>query len=139
MKIKDLAISYHIVNLIFSFIIAIIFVYSLIFYADTHPIPAMLTETTGIVPPSKGLSSSFSEIIRGNFYQSLTYNPHGIRVFSFFALQLLLRIMFSLLVKLKGEMISRIVLIDTVVSIILFLGCFAPFIAYILELFKGLF
>jgi hypothetical protein len=139
MRLKDSAISYHIVNLVFSFIITMIFAYSLIFRADNHPIPAILTEITGIIPPSKGLSSSFSEIIRGNFYQSLSYNIHGIRIFAFFALQLLFRIMFSLLVRVRIEIISTVVLIDAGTSILLFLWCFAPFIAYILELFNGLF
>jgi len=135
MRLKDTEISYHIVNLAFSIVIAMVFAYSLAFRHDNHPVPALLTEKTGFIPPSKGLSASFSEIVRGNFDTAKIYNPYGIRVFSFFALQFLLRVLVSILVKLSVFKLSKTVIIDAFVSILLFLWCFAPFIVYTFKLY----
>jgi hypothetical protein len=122
--------SYHTINVVFGMVILLIFLYSAFFQGNNHPIPALLTDITGEVPPSKGLSSSFSEIVRGNFDNSHTYNPYGIRVFSFFALQILFRVFFSIIIKLKYFRIKHVLLIDISLSIALFAWCFAPLIAY---------
>jgi hypothetical protein len=122
---------YHAVNLAFIALILLIFTYSLIFKEDNHPIPALLTLATGEIPPSKGLSASFSEIVRGNFDEALSHNPHAIRVFLFFAAQLFLRIGTSMaLLFLSIPRLGRLALIDSAVSIALFSWCFAPLIAY---------
>jgi hypothetical protein len=116
-----------------------IFLYSALFQEDNHPIPALLTEVTGEVPPSKGLSSSFSEIVRGNFDYAYVYNPYGIRVFSFFALQILLRLFFSIMIRLKFFGIKYVLLSDITLSIVLFAWCFAPLIAYTFRMVFSLF
>jgi len=130
--------SYHIINGIFILLIISIFIYSLIFRKDNHPIPALLTRITGEIPPSKGLSASFSEIVRGNLDEATLINQHSLRIFAFFALQLLLRIFFSLLVRLRSESVNLLVIIDSVVSFSLFLWCFAPLIVYTVSLFTSL-
>ncbi len=104
--------------------------YSLLFRDNNHPIPALLTQTTGIEPPSKGLSASFSELIRGNIDAAYKYNPHGLRVFSFFAFQMLLRIFFSLLLLLRKGRVLSVVIIDSTLSIVLFLWSFWPMIVF---------
>ena len=123
----------------FGLLILLIIIYSIIFRGNSHPIPALLTELTGTIPPSKGLSASFSEIVRGNFETALQYNRYGVRVFAFFCLQLLLRIIISALIYIKSFKASTLAIADVVVSTILFAYCFAPLIVYTLQQMSMLF
>ena len=125
--------AYHYVNLLIAIAFAAVIVYSLIYKANSHPIPAMLTELTGQIPPSKGLSASFSEIVRGNFDLAIKYNPYGIRIFAFFALQLLLRAFLSIMVMLNRDRARSIIISDSVFSTALFVYCFWPLITYTLQ------
>ena len=131
--------SYHIINLCFVVLIIGILLYSLLFHGNNHPIPALLTRLTGLVPPSKGLSASFSEIVRGNFISATLLNPYGLRVFSFFIIQLFTRALISIALRYEWIKISRLALIDIVFSIFLFAYCFAPLIVYTFKLFTHLF
>lgn len=131
--------TYHSINLLIGIAFTTIFIYVLIFRGGNHPIPALLTELTGEVPPSKGLSASFSEIIRGNLRLATIYNPHGIRVFAFFAIQLLLRLFFSVILVIKRKSITRLALADSIISVTLFTYCFWPLIAYTLQQMSMLF
>jgi hypothetical protein len=127
--IKD---DYLIINLVFVGIIILIIVYSFIFSAEgrSHPVPSGSELITGQVSASSGLSRSFSEIVRFNFSKAKRYNSYGIRIFSFFALQLLLRIA-AILMTLYVNRKQRQVLIftDAVLSVFLFVVLFRPFIA----------
>ncbi len=131
--------TYHSINLLIGIAFTAIFIYVLIFRGDNHPIPALLTELTGEIPPSKGLSASFSEIIRGNLSAANNYNPHGIRVFAFFAIQLLLRLFFSVILLIRGKSITSIALADSIISVTLFTYCFWPLILYTLQQMSLLF
>jgi len=131
--------KYLLLNLIFVIIIITIFVYSLIYQGNSHPVPALLTDVTGIVPPSKGLSSSFSEIMRGNFAQAEIYNAYGLQIFFFFIIQLMLRVLTSIVIKGNWIKTSKLVVIDITFSVLLFLLCFAPLISYTFKLFAKLF
>lgn len=130
---------YIAVNIIFGLVVLSVFFYSLIFRGDHHPIPAFLTEKTGILPPSKGLSSAFSEIIRGNFNDALAINQHSIRIFSFFVLQLFARLFFIVAALSIPSYSKSLVYIDAIFSISLFGYCFFPLILYTLQLFGALF
>jgi len=129
---------YHIINIAFGSVILGIILYSMLFRGTNHPIPALLTQITGIIPPSKGLSASFSELVRGNFEAAALLNPFGLRIFTFFILQLFTRVLTSLAI--EGEWIkySRIVIIDSLYSFALFGICFAPLIRYTIQLFTNL-
>jgi hypothetical protein len=131
-------ICYHAINICFGIIILGIFFYSLLFRGDNHPIPAILTDLTGLIPPSKGLSAGFSELVRGNFQTALMHNPHSLRIFSFFIIQLLSRGLVSIAIEGNWIKMNRIVLIDVVFSTSLFLFCFAPLINYSISLFSKL-
>jgi uncharacterized membrane protein YhaH (DUF805 family) len=124
--------DYLIINLIFIGIIILIIVYSFIFSAEgrNHPLPSGSELITGEVSASSGLSRSFSEIVRFNFREAKHYNSYGIRIFSFFAIQLLLRIA-AILMTLHVNMKQRQVLIltDAVLSVLLLVVLFRPFIA----------
>jgi hypothetical protein len=127
---------YHIINIAFGSIILGIFLYSIIFRGNNHPIPALLTQITGIIPPSKGLSASFSEIVRGNFNAAFLLNPYGLRIFSFFVIQLFTRVLVSIAIEGEWVRFSRIVVIDSLYSMMLFGICFAPLIGYTIHLFS---
>lgn len=129
---------YHGVNIAFILLILAIFSYSLIFRGENHPIPAVFTELTGEIPPSKGLSESFSEIVRGNLVDATRINPYGLRIFAFFAFQLLLRVFFTLSVRLRSDKIMYLAIADSIISLALFLWCFAPLISYTLKLFGSI-
>ena len=131
--------AYHSINLLIGLAFGSVFLYALIFRGDNHPIPALLTELTGQVPPSKGLSASFSEIVRGNINLANIYNPIGVRVFAFFAIQLLLRFFFSAILAIKKTGVIRLVIIDSIISVALFIYCFWPLIMYTLHQITMLF
>jgi hypothetical protein len=125
--------AYHYVNLLIGIAFAGVILYSLTYKANSHPIPALLTEITGEIPPSKGLSASFSEIVRVNFDLATAYNPYGLRIFAFFALQLLLRAFFSMILMIKKNGVVSIILTDSIISTLLFACCFWPLITYTLQ------
>jgi len=129
---------YHIINICFGSIILGIIFYSLLFRGDNHPIPALLTKVTGLIPPSKGLSASFSELVRGNIEAASMLNPYSLRVFSFFLIQLFTRALVSLVIEENWINKSRMVLIDVFYSTALFAICFAPLINYTIRLFAKL-
>jgi hypothetical protein len=114
-------------------VIIIVLFYSLIFKWLSHPIPAILTEQTGLIPPSKGLSSAFAEIIRGNFSQAILINANSIRVFAFFPIQLLARLLVVLLLLKNPSLSSSIAIGDAVLSMSLFSYCFYPLIEYTIQ------
>lgn len=126
---------YHIINLSFASIILGILFYSLLFRGDSHPIPALLTNITGLIPPSKGLSASFSELVRGNLEAASVLNPNSLRIFSFFIIQLFTRALVSLAIEGNWIRITRVIMIDAVYSASLFIICFAPLIKYTIDLF----
>lgn len=127
--------GYHIINLALGSVILGIIFYSLLFRNSSHPIPALLTQLTGIIPPSKGLSSSFSELVRGNFEAAALLNPYGLRIFAFFIIQLFTRLLVSIAIEGEWLKFSRIVILDSIYSITLFGICFAPLIGYTIQLF----
>jgi len=129
---------YHIINIAFGSVILGIILYSLFFRGNNHPVPALLTQITGIIPPSKGLSASFSELVRGNFETAALLNPYGVRILSFFVIQLFTRTFISLAVEGEWIKFSRIILFDTLYSLLLFGICFAPLIGYTIQLFTNL-
>jgi hypothetical protein len=125
--------SYLLINLVFIGIIISIITYSLVFSTDNlkYPVPSGSYLLSHEVSSSSGLSRSFSEIVRFNFRESKFYNPYGIRIFSFFASQLLMRIgaiFIALHISLKHR--QFLILADATLSILLFILFFWPFIVH---------
>jgi hypothetical protein len=117
---------YHIINLYFAGIILLIFMYSGIFSADknNYPIKSACKIMTGEPCASSGLSRSFSEIVRFNFKSAKAYNKHGLSIFAFFLLQFIFCILVSVLVQVKRNQINKIIVIDSLISISLYIYCF---------------
>jgi hypothetical protein len=124
--------SYLIINLVFIGIIISIIAYSVIFSADgrKYPVPSGSAILTGEISASSGMSRSFSETVRFNFQAAKQYNRYGPRIFSFFAIQLLMRawaVFIALHISVKQR--QYLILSDAMLSIFLFIVFFWPFIA----------
>ena len=122
--------NYLIINLIFTGILISVILYALVFSAGgmKHPIPSGWELLTGESSPSSGLSRSFSEIVRFHFEEARQFNPYGIRIFSFFAVQLLLRLFLCIMLIRPVQMRWQAVMIaDVLFSIVIFAVSFWPF------------
>ncbi len=127
---KYLTKPYFQLNLIFAGVLMMVFIYSGIFSAssDRYPIPSFYTNLTGKTTVSSGLSRSFSEIIRGRIESSKSYNRFGLGIFTFFLIQLLMRIFILISYQKLYKYERMVVLADSILSGILFLLFFSPFL-----------
>ncbi|MGE4288742.1 MAG: hypothetical protein AB7E36_08645 [Salinivirgaceae bacterium] len=118
---------YHKINIIIAGVIVLMLVYSGIFSASgrVHPIPSMYKQTV----VSTGLSRAFSEIVRGNWHQALSFNAFSLRIFTFFAAQLFLRLLISFLLFRKMFSENTLLFSDILISVLLFLWAFTAFVA----------
>ena len=129
---------YLIVNLVFAGVILTIMVYSGIFSPDknNYPVICIHEKLTGLPCFSCGLSHSFSLIIRGRIEEAYQWNIYGMRVFVFFALQLLMRIVFSLIYNKYENIRKYLIRYDIAGSVLIFAIAFYPFFRQlVLELF----
>jgi hypothetical protein len=126
MKLKN---PYIISNIIFAGIILLIIVYSGFFSSsnDGYLVKSACPDNSSSICISKGLSRSFSEIVRFNFEAARSYNKHGISIFLFFVIQFFMRSLFLLLAQ-NSTNSKRIVIIDILISIFLFIFTFRNFI-----------
>jgi len=124
---------YLIINIFFAGVIALIFAYSGIFSPekDNYPVTCMHEQLTGEQCISCGLSHSFSLIVRGRIAEAYDWNIYGMRVFLFFAAQLILRIRFSLSYINNKETQKELIITDCVGSGLIFLIAFWPYISRI--------
>lgn len=128
MKKPDLSDSYQIINVIFAAILFLIFIYAASFNAgNDYPVSSQYKLITGEKTESTGLSRAFSEMVRLNFEKARAYNENSPGVFSFFLLQLLLRIvLFFSYPQTKNKMLM--IRLDAAGSALLFLVFFRNFI-----------
>jgi hypothetical protein len=120
---------YIIINAVFLFILLGIFCYSAVFSAErnNYPIPSSLEILKEGKDLSSGLSHSFSELMRGRMESARKYNEYGLRIFMFFMIQLIMRLIFMFLF-IRSQKGIIWVFVDTGTSIVLFLITFWPFI-----------
>jgi hypothetical protein len=118
------------INLILAGVIVLVIAYSGIFSPDAnnYPVVCIHEKLTGEPCFSCGLSHSFSLIVRGRIAEAYEWNRYGLQVFFFFFFQLLLRVSFSWFFIKYPENRKRIIPIDIVGSILLFLVAFYPFL-----------
>ena len=128
---------YLIINIIFAGVVILVFAYSGFFspIKDNYPVVCIHEKLTGEPCVSCGLSHSFSLIMRGRISEAYEWNVYGLRVFIFFAGQLLMRIVFSIFyIKYPGSG-KYLIIYDSVVSAMFFLVSFLPFIEWIFKQF----
>jgi hypothetical protein len=131
LKIRIRNEPYLIINMIFAGVILLIIAYSGIFTPekDTYPVTCLHEKLTGEPCISCGLSHSFSLIVRGRIDEAFRWNLYGMRVFLFFASQLILRVAFSIFYLKYHDTRKQLIIIDSIGSGLVFLISFWPFIA----------
>ncbi len=124
--------SYLLVNGLLAGIIVLIFLYSALFSAGgwQHPIPSQYTQEVA----STGLSRAFSALMRGNLQAAQAYNSFAVRLFLFFLAQLLLRLLVHLALFKNRFPQNKVLFIDILLSLLLFLPTFGVFIVMQLRL-----
>jgi hypothetical protein len=137
LKVRRQKEPYLIINTIFAGVILLIFAYSGIFspQKDDYPVICVHEKLTGLPCVSCGLSHSFSLIVRGKVAEAYQWNHYGMRIFLFFATQLVLRVVFSIFYKRYTDTRKQLIIVDCVGSGIMFLIAFWPFIA---NIFSGI-
>lgn len=129
---------YLIINIILAGVVILVFAYSGFFspVKDNYPVVCIHEKLTGEPCVSCGLSHSFSLILRGRISEAYEWNVYGLRVFIFFAGQLLMRIMFSVFyIKYPGSG-KYLIIYDSVVSAMFFIVSFLPFIENLIGRFR---
>jgi len=126
---------YLTVNIVFTGLILVIIAYSAIFSPDRndYPVVCVHEQLTGQPCASCGISHSFSLIVRGRMEEAYEWNPNGMRVFLFFLLQAVMRVVFSLFYLRKGAAGRYLVMYDIAGSVLMFLISFMPFIRSIVS------
>ena len=124
---------YLLINFILAGVILLVFIYSGFFSPDkdNYPVVCIHEKLTGEQCASCGLSHSFSLILRGRISEAYDWNLYGLRVFIFFAAQILMRVVFSVFyLKYPGSG-KQLITYDIAVSVMLFIVSFLPFIKWI--------
>jgi hypothetical protein len=134
-KSKRVSTPYLTINYTLAGIILLVFLYSGIFSArkDNYPLPSFYEEITGDNSPSTGLSKSFSEIIRGNFHTAAAYNKHGMLIFGFFLVQLVMRLAASLLLLRRLVQQKWLARADILLSLLMFIYCFREMLLFYVD------
>lgn len=120
---------YFILNVILTGVILLIAGYSFFYSPDEekYPVPCVHEKITGEPCPSCGLSHAFSLIVRGRIDEALQWNSQSLRVFLFFALQMVMRIALGArtLITIRG--LKQVTITDAAVSSAMALVAFYPF------------
>jgi hypothetical protein len=126
---------YLIINIILAGVILLIMIYSGIFSPEenNYPVVCIHEKITGEPRVSCGLSHSFSLIVRGRINEAYEWNQYGMRIFIFFAAQLILRIVFSRFYLTHHDTRKHLILFDIIGSSTIFLIAFMPFLIWIFK------
>jgi Protein of unknown function (DUF2752) len=137
-QVRLLREPYLIINIVFAGVILLIFLYSGFFSPDkdNYPVTCIHEKITGEPCVSCGLSHSFSLIVRARIEEAYKWNPYGMRIFLFFALQLLMRVSFSFYFLRYPDTRKQLIIVDCLGSGIIFFIAFWPFMA---SIFRGTF
>jgi hypothetical protein len=125
-----------VLNWIFLSVLILILAYSASFSPENknYLIPSGARMFTSKPIPSTGLSRSFSAIVRFRFRDARQFNPHGIRIFLFFFIQLFMRTAALVLAgRLPERSMNILYFTDALLSATLFLVCFWPFLAALFQ------
>jgi len=114
--------SYKKINIIFIAIIMFIFFYCLLVPLLNFGLPSSCEGMPLSYCKSRGLTRAFSQILKFNFSAALAYNPYSIKIFLFFLVELIMRLLINY--KLKLNNIKLIVRLDVVCSALLFIFSF---------------
>ena len=135
LKVRYSKEPYLLINIIFAGVIMLVFAYSGIFSPekDNYPITCIHEKLTGEPCVSCGLSHSFSLIVRGRVDEAYQWNRYAMRVFLFFAAQLILRIAFSIFYVKYPDTRKQLIIVDCIGSGLIFFVAFWPFLVSIIS------
>lgn len=121
---------YFFINVILTGVILLIMGYSFFYSPDEekYPVPCVHEVLTGKPCPSCGLSHAFSLVVRGRVDEALQWNSQSVRVFLFFALQLVMRVALGARVLFTVKRLRQIAIADAAVSVVMALAAFFPFL-----------
>ncbi|KFF15573.1 DUF2752 domain-containing protein [Flavobacterium hydatis] len=71
---------------------------------------------------SRGLTRAFSQILNLNFKEALAYNPYSLKIFSFFLIQLMVRLLINKMLRFSN--FKLVLAFDIVFSITFFIYSF---------------
>jgi hypothetical protein len=133
--VKFIKEPYLTINVVLTGVIMLVMIYSVIFSPDKddYPVTCIHEKLTGEPCVSCGLSHSFSLIVRGRVDEAYQWNVYGMRVFLFFALQLLMRIAFSLFYFRFTDTRKQLIMMDIIGSILLFIIAFRQFFVFFIK------
>jgi hypothetical protein len=121
--------QYWKINCILIGCIVSIFIYAAIFPPEgKYPIASNQKLFNNKATVSSGLSRGFSSIVRLRFHDATLYNPFSLRIFCFFLIELLLKVLLILMLQNHLFTIQQLVVFDSVSSALLFLILFWPFL-----------
>ncbi len=120
--------SYSLLNIFFILFICGIFLYCFFVNSLGKPVSCIHHQLLGINCPSCGLTRSLSALLHNDYKSALEWNKYGSHIFLFFLIQLGLRVTFPVLVYLRNQNLKIILKSDGIISLVLFLVCFYPFI-----------
>jgi hypothetical protein len=109
------------INLILAVLIGLIFIYAAIFPFLGN---IQLQAISGGNLTSTGLSRAFSEIVGLNFDKAFALNRYALKVFGFFFFQFFMRVIFSFLFAFFPFQRNKLLIIDIILSVLLFLWGF---------------
>jgi hypothetical protein len=135
LKVRYSKEPYLLINIIFAGVIMLVFAYSGIFSPekDNYPIICIHEKLTGEPCVSCGLSHSFSLIVRGRVDEAYQSNRYAMRIFLFFAAQLIMRIAFSIFYVKYPDTRKQLIIVDCIGSGIIFFVAFWPFLVSIIN------
>lgn len=117
-------------NLILAGVVVVIMIYSLAFRpeSDSYPLPCIHEKVTGEPCPSCGLSHAFSLMVRGRVKEAAGWNSHAPVVFGYFVVQLLMRLLFTVMALRVKRDLRALAVADTIISAVMTLMVFYPFL-----------
>ncbi|MCU0459766.1 MAG: DUF2752 domain-containing protein [Bacteroidales bacterium] len=122
--------QYFLLNVILAGVIVLIIGYSFFYSPDEerYPVPCIHEKLTGEPCPSCGLSHAFSLIVRGRISEAMEWNSHSMRLFIFFAIQLVMRAGLAVTALREVRNLRVIAVTDAAVSAVMTLTAFYPFL-----------
>ena len=114
--------SYKKVNVIFILLIAFAFFYCYLLPYLNVSISSSCEGLPQIYCKSRGLTRAFSEILRFNFEKAMHYNVFSVKIFLFFLIQFMARIVINKLI--NPVNFKRILNLDIFLTILFFVYAF---------------
>lgn len=126
--------AYLAINIIFFALIAGILLYCYFINSVSTPVICIHQRYLGIDCPSCGLTRSIAALLHFDLKTSLQFNKYGWQIFLFFLIQLASRLFLTGLILFTNKSLKNVCKVDGILSLILFLLCFYPFIIFTFSL-----